>query len=162
MEVWTDKMNWTLFIRFSSETSSSSSSPAPRLTDLHPPWTLSFSVRSQRSHLPPQSWILLLLHLCLQPYQEMLGPPPPSPPPPPPPPPPVCLSPAGEETAGETEPEPGCWSRWCQPQSPEHLCGPAMWILQQLFNLSLSQEKVLVLWKTSCLDPGPKRSHPSK
>jgi len=39
----------------------------------------------------------------------------------------------------------------------ELLCG----ILQHLFNLSMSQEKVPVLWKTSCLVPVPKESHAS-
>uniref|UniRef100_A0A3Q3ECP6 Immunoglobulin V-set domain-containing protein n=1 Tax=Labrus bergylta TaxID=56723 RepID=A0A3Q3ECP6_9LABR len=37
------------------------------------------------------------------------------------------------------------------------LCG----ILQNLFNLSLSQGRVPVLWKTSCLVPAPKKSSPS-
>uniref|UniRef100_A0A8C6LZA4 Reverse transcriptase domain-containing protein n=2 Tax=Nothobranchius furzeri TaxID=105023 RepID=A0A8C6LZA4_NOTFU len=39
----------------------------------------------------------------------------------------------------------------------EQLCG----ILQHLFNLSLAQEKVPVLWKTSCLVPVPKKTRPS-
>uniref|UniRef100_A0A8C6NVM8 Reverse transcriptase domain-containing protein n=1 Tax=Nothobranchius furzeri TaxID=105023 RepID=A0A8C6NVM8_NOTFU len=39
----------------------------------------------------------------------------------------------------------------------EQLCG----ILQHLFNLSLAQEKVPVLWKTSCLIPVPKKTRPS-
>uniref|UniRef100_A0A8C6W187 Reverse transcriptase domain-containing protein n=1 Tax=Nothobranchius furzeri TaxID=105023 RepID=A0A8C6W187_NOTFU len=34
-------------------------------------------------------------------------------------------------------------------------------ILQHLFNLSLAQEKVPVLWKTSCLVPVPKKTRPS-
>ena len=34
---------------------------------------------------------------------------------------------SGEETAGETESEQGCRTRWCQPQRPESLCRPAMW-----------------------------------
>ena len=39
----------------------------------------------------------------------------------------------------------------------EQLC----WIRQHLFNLSLSQEKVPELWKTSCLVPVPTKSHAS-
>ncbi|KAF7646771.1 hypothetical protein LDENG_00182730, partial [Lucifuga dentata] len=39
----------------------------------------------------------------------------------------------------------------------DQLCG----ILQHLFNLSLSQRKVPVLWKTSCLVLVLKKSHPS-
>uniref|UniRef100_A0A8C6NVF2 Reverse transcriptase domain-containing protein n=1 Tax=Nothobranchius furzeri TaxID=105023 RepID=A0A8C6NVF2_NOTFU len=39
----------------------------------------------------------------------------------------------------------------------EQLCG----IVQHLFNLSLAQEKVPVLWKTSCLVPVPKKTRPS-
>jgi hypothetical protein len=39
----------------------------------------------------------------------------------------------------------------------DQLCG----ILQRLFNLSLSLERVPVLWKTSCLVPVPKKAHPT-
>uniref|UniRef100_A0A8C6M3D6 Reverse transcriptase domain-containing protein n=1 Tax=Nothobranchius furzeri TaxID=105023 RepID=A0A8C6M3D6_NOTFU len=39
----------------------------------------------------------------------------------------------------------------------KQLCG----ILQHLFNLSLAQEKVPVLWKTSCLVPVPRKTCPS-
>ena len=31
------------------------------------------------------------------------------------------------ETAGETEPEQSCRSRWCQPQGSEGLCRTAVW-----------------------------------
>merc|ERR1712035_80127 len=34
-------------------------------------------------------------------------------------------------------------------------------ILQHLFNTSLSQKRVPVLWKTSCLVPVPKKSQPA-
>ena len=34
-------------------------------------------------------------------------------------------------------------------------------VLGHLYNLSLSQEKVPLLWKTSCLVPVPKKSRPS-
>lgn len=34
-------------------------------------------------------------------------------------------------------------------------------ILQHLINLSLTQEKGPVFWKTSCLVPIPKKIHPS-
>lgn len=65
------------------------------------------------------SWILLLLHCRLQPHWEMLVPPSPRPP--------TCLSlESGEEAAGDTEQEQGCWSRWRLPQNPESLRRPAM------------------------------------
>ena len=63
----------TCLNRFSLETSSPSSSPAPKQTSHHP-LIHSFPVTSQLSHLPPRSWILLLLHCCVQPHQGMLGP----------------------------------------------------------------------------------------
>ena len=99
------------FDRFSSETSSASSSPACSQTDLHPPLIYSFTVTSQRSHLPPQSWIcccsiIVSNHTrrCWEPFPL----------------PAVCLWQSGE--AGQTKQELDCWSTWCQTQSPESLC----------------------------------------
>ena len=127
--------------RFSSESSSASSPPPPRPSDLHPPWTHSFTVTSQLSHLPPQSWICCCsivvsnhIRRCWGPLHLHL--------------PPVCVQQSGEETSGETEQEQGCWSRWCQSQSPEGLGGPAM--LDSTAPLQhQSQEEVPELRKTS-------------
>ncbi|XP_023195244.1 calcium-activated potassium channel subunit beta-2 isoform X1 [Xiphophorus maculatus] len=59
--------------------------------------------------------------------------------------------------AGETDPEQGSRSGWCEPQSPEGLCG----ILQHLLILSLTKQKVLLLWKTSCLVQVPNKTQQS-
>ncbi|TWW54867.1 hypothetical protein D4764_0229500 [Takifugu flavidus] len=66
----------------------------------------------------------------------------------------------GEERAGEAQPEKGCRTGRHQPTSaencPRQLCG----ILQHLFNQSLHLQRIPVLWKTSCLVPVPKKTHP--
>ena len=117
---------------------------SPAKQTAHPPSAHSIPVKSQPSHLPPQLWVLLLLHQCVQPHQRCWGPlhlPLP----------PACPELLVQEAAGEAEPEHGCRSRWCQPESPKGLCRSAMWDLltQWIVYLSLNQMKVPVLRKTS-------------
>ena len=72
MEVWTEPMNRT------NSSTGSVQRPAqhppllpPAKQTSHFPLTHSFTVTPQHSHLPPQSWVLLLLHHCLQPHQKI-------------------------------------------------------------------------------------------
>lgn len=46
-----------------------------------------------------------------------------------------------------------CRPRWHQPQGSERLCRTTMHNSTCLFNFSLSWERVLMLWKTSCWVP---------
>ena len=145
MEVWTEPMNWTHSSIGSVWMQAQHPFLPPAKQTSHNPLTHSFPVTSQLSHLPSELWILLLLHRCLQPHQEMLGPPPsPSP-----------LSVSSSQLKKRLDRL--NWNKAAGPDvvSPrvlkacvDQLCG----ILQHLFNLSLSQEEVLVLRKTSCLD----------
>ncbi|KAI3375550.1 hypothetical protein L3Q82_003877 [Scortum barcoo] len=76
-------------------------------------------------------------------YNTSPSAPPPSPPPPPSSTEDIHINPCPTVTTGQT-----CASQL----SP---------VLGHLYNLSLSQEKVPMLWKTSCLVPVPKKSRPS-
>ncbi|TWW68811.1 hypothetical protein D4764_19G0006090 [Takifugu flavidus] len=62
----------------------------------------------------------------------------------------------GEERAGEAQPEKHCRTGRHQKSCSRQLCG----ILQHLFNQSLHLQRIPVLWKTSCLVPVPKKTHP--
>ncbi|MEQ2285294.1 hypothetical protein AMECASPLE_030320 [Ameca splendens] len=62
----------TLFNRFSLETSSASSSRAHSQTDILPSFDPQLSCHTSNVLSSPHPCTLLLLHVCLQPYQKML------------------------------------------------------------------------------------------
>ena len=120
----------------------------------HPPLTHGFPVTSQLSHLPSQSEILHLLYHCLQSHQEMVG---------------RLFAPLSRLSVSSSQVKRQL-GRLNQNKaaSPDGVSSRILkacveqphGIFQHLYNLTLSQERVPVLWRKSCLVPVPKKKKP--